>query len=137
MFTKTCKRCSKTKPIEQFYKNKETVDGRHSHCAECSKAIARDRRIQNPIAAKESQRRAHLKSTFGITFEEYEALFTGQKGVCAICGKPPDYKRLAVDHDHTTDRVRGLLCQQCNTGIGLLGDSSELLEKALAYLNQQ
>lgn len=59
---------------------------------------------------------------FGITEEEYEALLKRQNGVCAICKGPPDtrWKRLAVDHDHVTREVRGLLCMVCNTMLGRL-----------------
>lgn len=70
----------------------------------------------------------HLKKKFGITLEEYEALFVAQGGVCAICHRPEtsryrDTVRLmAVDHNHETQKIRGLLCSWCNLAIGYLKD---------------
>lgn len=91
----------------------------------------RSRREQNP----RYQRDYELKRKFGITLEEYEELFDTQGGVCFICGQPCSSGRsLAVDHDHSTGKVRGLLCGACNTGIGKLQDDPELLRKAAEYL---
>ena len=62
-----------------------------------------------------------------------------QGGGCAICQKTPEEngRRLAVDHNHTTGDVRGLLCTQCNVGLGNLGDSVERLRSAIRYLNER
>lgn len=80
-----------------------------------------------------------LKSGYGLSLEEYERLVVLQNGNCAICRKPPSGgnhadSRLHVDHDHTTGRVRGLLCRHCNTGLGLLGDDPGRLEAAAVYI---
>jgi hypothetical protein len=91
-----------------------------------------------------SGREMYLLRTFGITVAGYEALHVAQGGACAICGEPEsrtDHRtgrpcRLAVDHDHATGRVRGLLCRKCNTAVGLLGDSVGGIERALAYLKR-
>lgn len=82
--------------------------------------------------AKATQRRNKLKREYGLTLEQFDAMLTAQSGLCAICGRsmtPPH-----VDHDHTTGAVRGLLCQPCNTALGLLQDSTETLAAALRYL---
>lgn len=85
--------------------------------------------------------RSYLKA-YGLTPEEYERLLLAQNGVCAICRQPEKYKlygklkRLAVDHDHATNRVRGLLCHNCNIGIGNLGDSASRLRSAADYLER-
>lgn len=73
---------------------------------------------------------------FGITREEYVNLFKLQGGLCAICrlARTGKHGNLVVDHCHRTGRVRGLLCNYCNTGIGQLMDSPDLLEKAAQYL---
>lgn len=72
-----------------------------------------------------------------ITPEHYAELFNKQQGKCAICAK--SYKiepqMFAVDHDHTTNEIRGLLCRKCNLAIGLFNESPELLLKAVQYLN--
>lgn len=101
---------------------------------------------QREYRATESGRRRHknvqLRAKYGITLEQYEELWTSQGGLCAICGKSEGSssawggsKMLAVDHDHETGRVRGLLCQACNVGIGHL-TNSEVLLAAAAYLVQ-
>lgn len=87
------------------------------------------------------ERRSKLKIAYGITPEQYDEMHNSQGGVCAICRKPETVvdpkkglRRLAVDHDHVTGRVRGLLCINCNNGLGRFGDSPERLAAALAYL---
>jgi hypothetical protein len=76
-----------------------------------------------------------LRDRFGITADEYWRLWREQKGLCKICGKPQCVgTKLDVDHDHETGKIRGLLCRQCNTGIGLLRDSVSLLFRAIKYL---
>lgn len=75
------------------------------------------------------------KKTFGLTAEEYEDLLARQGGVCAICRQRPVSKRLAVDHDHQTGAVRGLLCSRCNHDLlGALHDSLEVALRVVAYL---
>lgn len=72
---------------------------------------------------------------YGLKKEEYARLFKAQNGVCAICsGECSTGRRLSVDHDHDTGHVRGLLCGNCNQGIGKLGDCPKLLRKAADYL---
>lgn len=71
---------------------------------------------------------------YGISQEQYNALFNEQKGACAICSEHPETRCLDVDHKHGTTKVRGLLCSRCNTGLGLFMDSPELLREAAFYL---
>lgn len=94
---------------------------------------------RNQEKRREINRRAARKSNlarFGLTIDDYENRLAKQEGACAICGhRPgPDDRCLAVDHDHETSVVRGLLCHECNMGLGKLGDTVEQLEAALAYL---
>lgn len=71
----------------------------------------------------------------GATQQIYDELYKAQRGCCAICSEPEEkFSWLCIDHDHTTGRIRGLLCPNCNRGIGLLKDSAELLQKAQHYL---
>lgn len=92
---------------------------------------------------KDQARAWNYGSKFGISLEDYDRLFEKQGGKCAICGAvKPDAKHkgvahFCVDHDHVTGKVRGLLCSSCNTGIGKLQDSPEMLRKAIAYLENQ
>lgn len=80
-------------------------------------------------------RSKHLYYTFGITLEKYEIMLKKQGGLCAICSKVcVSGKNLAVDHCHETGKIRGLLCANCNRGIGCFSDKKEIVEKALNYL---
>lgn len=88
------------------------------------------------------ERRSKLKHTYDITPEQYDEMLAAQGGVCAICKQPETLvdpkkgpRRLAVDHNHTTGANRGLLCANCNNGLGRFDDSVERLLSAVAYLS--
>lgn len=80
-----------------------------------------------------------LKVHYGITLKEYNALLEKQGGVCSICKSPPNLlarqKRLHTDHCHDTKKIRGLLCDRCNRGIGFFDERPDLLKNASDYLN--
>jgi len=82
----------------------------------------------------EKIRAKNFKDRYGIGIEEYEALKDQQDGKCGICGTTGHV--LYVDHCHDTQKIRGLLCHKCNTGMGMLQDSIEVLNKALRYLEK-
>jgi Recombination endonuclease VII len=90
----------------------------------------------------ETLRHKERERKFGISRQKYADLFHSQRGVCAICFQPETatrkgvIKALAVDHDHQTGEVRGLLCYECNTGIGKLKDDPEVLRNAADYLER-
>lgn len=79
---------------------------------------------------------------YGLTLQDYENLYVAQGGLCAICSRPETKKlagkllRLCVDHNHTTGKVRGLLCSRCNVAIGLLNDDLLMLQAATEYLRK-
>jgi len=77
-----------------------------------------------------------LKKDYGITMEQYNQMLINQKECCAICNKHQNQlkKKLDIDHNHETGKIRGLLCNPCNQAIGLLKDNSELLQSAINYL---
>lgn len=77
-----------------------------------------------------------LRLTRGITGDDYNAMAKSQGGGCKICGKTADKNnaRLSVDHCHKTGKIRGLLCNQCNSGIGFFNDNPALVKSALEYL---
>jgi len=77
-----------------------------------------------------------LRKRYGITLTEYEALFASQDGRCAICGSDGDGKKLHLDHCHSTSKVRGLLCNNCNIGIGLFQEDVTRLQNAIEYLKR-
>ncbi len=85
---------------------------------------------------KRASKSIDLKKAYGITIDQYEAMEATQGMVCAICGKPPGgrYKNLAVDHCHSTGKVRGLLCDTCNRALGFFRDDPDVLRRAVIYL---
>lgn len=83
-------------------------------------------------AHPEIARAANLKFNYGLTLEEYEDMYLAVAGHCQICGRHKD--QLHVDHNHDTGEVRGLLCNRCNTALGLLQDSPELIARSLQYI---
>ena len=79
----------------------------------------------------------NLKKYYGINLETYNAMLTSQNGVCLVCHcTNKSGKRLFVDHDHVTKKVRGLLCHSCNAAIGLLREDPALLRLAMEYLER-
>ena len=145
--TKICARCRKRKHLSKYPRDKNKYDGRSSICLSCNTKKARKWAIENPERHykktkrwnqenPDSQRRYYLKSLYGITLEEYNEMFIAQNGCCAICGihQQDITKRLSVDHCHDTQRVRGLLCSNCNSAMGLFMDSIEVLRRAVSYL---
>ena len=92
---------------------------------------------KKPLSQEQKEKRnammlaAARKRLYGLSIDMWEALVHKQNGLCALCGKA---KKLTVDHDHTTGRVRGLLCRPCNAALGTLGDNEHGLKKALEYV---
>jgi hypothetical protein len=104
-------------------------------------AAQRARKKADPKKYRLYFRNRHLIKKYGMTEERYKEMYVKQGGVCEICGGMPDIvvhgiTRLAIDHNHDTGKVRGLLCNNCNAGMGILGDSEEHLLAALAYLKK-
>lgn len=108
---------------------------RSGYCtASCQQKAHHHRMKEDPDYQR--RRRAVWMSRFGLTIEAYDLLFKSQGGKCAICRKPPGRLRLAVDHDHSTNSVRGLLCSNCNRGIGHLQDDPEIVTAAAVYIRR-
>ena len=150
---KKCSRCKETKPYSEFHKNSTTRDGYSYHCGACRCEYYREKnntdqhrtRARTKYAnSPEMQLKAKknwLRSRFGIEYEDYMEMIERQDNKCAICGREENRKwrnkisrELAVDHDHESGKVRGLLCASCNTAIGLMQDDVTLLAKAIDYL---
>lgn len=95
-------------------------------------AYRRARRLEPEV--KRRERAGHLMRKFGITIDQYGAMLEAQNGVCAICGRVPGEISLHVDHDHSTGRIRSLLCFPCNNALADLQEDTEVVAKALGYL---
>jgi hypothetical protein len=125
---KRCPDCGETKALEEFPRNKNSKDGRHTYCKPCHNARGREtiERLHG------NSRHYHLKRRYGIGADEFDELVRQQGGVCPICGRAdPEH----VDHDHETGDVRGILCFNCNGGLGQFRDSIDSLRAAAAYLD--
>lgn len=101
------------------------------------KARTRAYHQKNYIKLAPSMRRRRLKANFGITPEDYEVLHKEQKGCCAVCARRSETRRLDVDHDHKSGKIRGLLCRRCNLVLGHMKDDPALLRQAAAYLEEE
>lgn len=129
-------------------KQARTREGRGPvQCAECATAIPDAGRYDRkycaecrPIVNRRNAQRSHLQLTYGMTPEDYAERLEAQGHRCAICGTTEPRGKAAdvfkVDHCHETGAVRGLLCDQCNRGLGFLGDDPDRLMAGVAYLLQ-
>lgn len=142
---KTCTKCGVEKSTDLFSKTREGKYGPvfRANCKECQAARALEWFRDNRERSIATARRTHLRKAYGITVEEYDAMLEEQGHRCGICGEPESamlagkVKSLAVDHCHNSDRVRGLLCNNCNRAIGLLKDDVDVLRKAIVYLESR
>lgn len=133
MTTKLCTKCRQDKPTSDFSRPARAKDGLQYHCKECQNG-----RLKATYADDSQRKRDYMRQLrYGITPQEYSRLNEAQGGTCAICGKEcVTGNSLAVDHSHVTGEIRGLLCLNCNQGIGKFFDDPALLLKASQYLSQ-
>lgn len=140
---RTCKACKRLLPLDDFYLHRQKGKlHRLKTCKPCH-----NKRVNERYLTERGQRQwkaAFLRHTYGITIEEYESLLAAQSGVCALCGQTETrlVKRtgqpqlLCVDHCHKTGALRGLLCHNCNAGLGRFRDDISRLQAAISYLKK-
>jgi hypothetical protein len=126
--TKYCRDCQTERPLEDFHPTQP-------YCKPCMNV-----RWSKWYNSKEHEykRKRRLKINYGITHEEYESMFEARDGLCDICKRPESFRGtlLSVDHDHETGKIRGLLCNNCNRALGLIGDSLEQAQRMVSYLER-
>lgn len=144
---KRCSSCRVSKESSEFHRQKSQRDGLHSRCKSCV-TIRNIERWKDPVyktkelarrasaKGKSNLRRQRLKRNYGITVEEYDQMLADQGGGCAICGDTGTTMNLAVDHCHTTGKVRGILCVNHNVGIGCFQDDPDILRATIDYLTK-
>lgn len=158
-----CKECGEVKPVDGFYRNSKGRDGLRPECKACTarkraawyvdhsaeekarvkswqqanseRVNASQRERRRSPEARRAQRDGHLRRKFGITIDAFEEQLAAQGGVCAICRREPHPTiSLHVDHDHESGALRGLICFDCNAGLGKFRDDRGLLAAAARYL---
>lgn len=132
---KACTKCKSIKPRAMFSKG-EGPGGLHSWCRQCTSDYARNRRS---TGIKPGERVARWKQQgIDATWEDYLLMAAEQGGKCAICGLTESElgRSHQLDHDHDTGKPRGILCLNCNSGIGKLKDDPKMVQKALDYLTR-
>lgn len=138
---KTCGTCKETKSIDEYYQDLRSVDARGTICKTCRnlktehwRETNRERYNATMRAYNAKHYQKHRLARYKLTPDQHAKMLAEQKGVCAICEQLPRGERpLCVDHDHSTGKVRGLLCYGCNRAIAIL-DKQHLFEKAALYL---
>lgn len=151
--TKTCVKCKKDKNLTEYTKDGQKKTGLAPYCKACRKIMSRKsyennkevinrrsrenyKKVGKTKKYRDQRYSSHIKRNYGITITEYNDMFIEQAGRCAICGTHQSSltRRLLVDHCHETGMVRGLLCYNCNTGLGQFGDSLQLIKNTVKYL---
>lgn len=151
---KRCTKCGAEKDQSLFYVSKGKPDGLHSWCKACEAkskkawyaanrdiiaAKQREYKTANIDMARDRLRGYQLRYKYGLSAEQFQEMFSRHDGRCAICRRRAEEvgsgkNALCVDHCHRSGSVRGLLCTNCNRGIGYLGDDQDRLAAAIAYL---
>lgn len=119
------------------YKARCKVRYNTDHGRAYSHKKSREWHLKHPERRQKMARESHLRKTYGVSIEAYDAMLTAQEGRCYLCKKPQvDCVNgwLCVDHDHKTGKIRKLLCQKCNAGIGFFEEDPNVLLAAIAYL---
>ena len=158
---KYCKKCNQFKDETEFGTNNSAKNGLSSYCKSCTYIRIKEWKKNNLDKVKQQRQRYKeknmkkrknyrddnkdviknyaLKSNYGIDLKEYMDMYLKQNGLCAICHQPQKNNDflLSVDHNHLNNKIRGLLCRNCNIGLGYFKDNIELLNSAIVYLNDQ
>ncbi len=144
--TKKCSQCNQVLSWDKFsYRVQDKQRYLRSQCKNCSLTSwnkwaelhpeHKEAKIISDRKCHQNTKKFHRR---GITKDQYLIMLEQQSGCCAICKKPPrDNHDLAIDHNHKTNLVRGLLCKECNRGLGLFGDNIKTVQNALQYLQER
>lgn len=148
-----CTRCKEHKEASEFGKEKRRPSGLRHACKTCTAIYKKQYRVKTEAHIKEYNRthwyskeyqerrdikkHRNLKRNHGISLDTYSKMVDNQQNLCAICKNPGiDKYGLVVDHDHTTGKIRGLICQRHNLMLGQAQDNEEVLMNAIYYLRK-
>jgi len=138
---KICSVCKEAKDLKDFSKHRR--DRFQSRCKQCASKLNKIWRQENPDRVKKTYKnwseknrdcvRKHQLKKYGLSNDDYNKMFEVQNGKCAICNKTSE-KKLSVDHCHDSGKIRGLLCDRCNHGLGNFKENINFMFKAIEYL---
>jgi len=162
MITKICTKCKKELPATlKYFSIQSNMKRLRSQCKECSNKYSKKYRLKNKEKLQEYNKQyaeknkekikrynkakyrrnpeyykeLNLQRNFKLIIDQYNKLLEDQNSKCAICGRDNNVKKaLAVDHNHKTGKIRGLLCHNCNIGLGVFNDNPLILIKVVKYL---
>lgn len=154
-YAKVCSHCKNKKSANQFHKQTASVDGLQRTCKTCTSVLNRKshlsrkpeakRRLKDLVVTtdgsivflktKQTARSTMLMHVHGISEDNFNYLLEMQGGKCDICGTSDPIRCFCVDHCHNTGRIRGILCDLCNKGLGAFKDNKNALARAIEYLN--
>ncbi len=117
---KTCSRCGETKELSRFSKRSDRPSGVQSKCKDCERVVRAKYYKPHEVARRK----------FKLTEDQYNDLMKHEN--CQICNV--ELTKKCIDHCHTTNKVRGVLCNNCNTALGLVGDNAQILQSMVEYL---
>lgn len=148
-YGRECNSCKTFMPWDSFHSQPKGLNNKRGQCKKCSRKYLDNWRMKNPEKSRRIGWAHELKRLYGITIDEYFSILESQNNRCAICqcdgnltvdgseliknGKPT---KLHVDHDHNTGKVRGILCNSCNRGLGSFRDNKLIVELAVKYLSK-
>lgn len=147
---KKCIKCGQNKELKEYHKRTDVNNGYDGRCKKCSSLYHKEHYQKNILVERKKRRerdiifrknnpdasREHkLKMRYGITLKDKEEMLKNQGGLCLIC-KIDIKNKACVDHNHKTDKIRSLLCDGCNTGIGMFKENIETMKKAIQYLKK-
>lgn len=156
MITKTCSKCKLDKSLNNFYPRKRYKYKVDSVCKNCISSKNKNKKMTEEQLQKNKKKATNYRKNnsekykwsvkqciykklgLKITKEEYDNMLQNQNGKCIICNNPPlgFKKSLCLDHCHNTLKIRGLLCDNCNAGLGKFKDNIEILKNAILYLEK-
>lgn|ERR1017187_43264 len=134
---KLCCRCKNDKHPNEFSFDKSRRDGKSNICRSCVQEFKTKNRIRRPGNRDKAYERERLRK-YNLTSAEFAQLFLLQGSRCAGCGiQFTDHTKLQVDHCHSTNVVRGLLCRPCNTALGFVKDDIKVLKSLIKYVSSK
>jgi len=127
-----CQKPKQTHCVRGHLRTPENLSGKN--CKLCMKQWGIEHPDERRRISREYSRRYRMETLYHLTEEQYTAMYSAQKGLCALpsCGEPID----AIDHSHEKERTRGLMCRKHNSGIGFFSHNPQLLREAAEYLEK-